>query len=119
MRVILADAHPLFRQGLRDLLEGGSFVEVVGEADNGPDTVTLTEKLVPDAVVIDINMPGYSGLEATKQIKNLFPDIKVIILSNSTDRVYADQALKYGACGYVLKDNVYDELITALGSVKE
>ena len=119
MRVFLADAHSLFRQSLRALLEETNNIEVVGEANNGPDAVTLTKKIHPDVVVMDITIPGYSGLEAVRKIKRCSPEVKVIILSKHLDNVYVNQALKYGALGFVHKDAVYDELIVALDAVEK
>ena len=119
MRVLLVDDHPLFRQGLRALLEAKDFIEVVGEANDGAEAVNLTERMAPDVVIMDISMPGYCGLDATKQIKEHYPKTKVIILSGHADNIYVDQALKAGASGYVHKDAVYDELAIALDAVSK
>ncbi len=119
MRILLADDHPLFRQGLRALLEAKDDIEVVGEANDGAEAVALTEKMLPDVVIMDISMPGYCGLDATKQIKEQCPKTKVIILSGHADNIYVDQALKAGASGYVHKDAVYDELAIALDAIKK
>jgi DNA-binding NarL/FixJ family response regulator len=113
VRVLLVDDHPLFRQGLRALLEANSAVEVVGEASDGSEAVALTKRS-PDVVIMDISMPGYCGLEATRQIKEYFPEVKVLILSMHADSIYVDQALKSGASGYVHKDAAFDELLLAL-----
>jgi DNA-binding NarL/FixJ family response regulator len=119
MKVLLVDDHPLFRKGLCALLENDSAVEVVGEASDGAEAVVLAAKYRPDVVVMDITMPGYCGLEATKQIREAYPEIKVIILSRHDDNVYVDQALKSGASAYVHKDAAYDELMIALDAVKK
>jgi two-component system, NarL family, response regulator NreC len=119
MRILLVDDHPLFRQGLRALLEEKDTIEVVGEANDGAEAVDLTIKLAPDVVIMDISMPGYCGLDATKQIKEHYPNTKVIILSGHSDNIYVNQALKAGASGYVHKDAVYDELAIALDAVKK
>ncbi len=119
MRVLLADDHPLFRQGLRALLEAKDFIEVVGEANDGAEAVNLTDRMAPDVVIMDISMPGYCGLDATKQIKERYPKTKVVILSGHADNIYVDQALKAGASGYVHKDAVYDELAIALDAVSK
>ena len=119
MRVLLADDHPLFRQGLRALLEAKDFIDVVGEANDGAEAVNLTERMAPDVVIMDISMPGYCGLDATKQIKERYPKTKVVILSGHADNIYVDQALKAGASGYVHKDAVYDELAIALDAVSK
>lgn len=119
MRVLLVDDHPLFCQGLKTLLESKDGVQVVGEAKDGAEALTLTQKMLPDVVIMDISMPGYCGLDATKQIKEHFPHTKVIILSGHADNIYVDQALKAGALGYVHKDAVYDELAIALDAVQK
>jgi DNA-binding NarL/FixJ family response regulator len=117
VRVLLVDDHPLFRQGLRALLEANSAVEVVGEAGDGAEAVALTGERSPDVVIMDISMPGHDGLDATRQIKEYFAEVKVIILSMHADHIYVDQALKSGALGYVHKDAVYDELFFAIDAV--
>ena len=119
MRVLLVDDHPLFRQGLQALLETNDTVEVVGEAGDGFEAVVLARKMTPDVVIMDINMPGHDGLEATRQIKECFPEVKVIILSRYAEQIYVNQALKSGALGYVHKDAVYDELLFAINTVKK
>lgn len=117
MRIILADDHAIFRQGLRSLLENGGSIKVIAEADDGVKAVALAEEMFPDIIIMDISMPGMNGLEATERIKKSFPEIKVIILSMHTDDIYIHQALKSGASGYVLKDAAYDELRFALEAV--
>jgi len=119
MRILLADNHPLFRQGLKALLENEEGIEVVGEANDGSEAVTMAGELNPDVIIMDISMPGYSGLEATRQIKEYYSDTKVLILSVHADNTYVNQALKAGASGYVHKDAVYDELSLALDAVKK
>lgn len=119
MRVLLADDHPLFRQGLKALLEKKDTIEVVGEANDGAEAVALTKKMAPDVVVMDISMPGYCGLDATKEIKEHYPNTKVIILSGHADNIYVNQALKAGASGYIHKDAAYDELAIALDAVSK
>jgi len=119
MRVLLVDDHPLFCQGLKTLLQSKEGVQVVGEAKDGAEALTLTQKMLPDVVIMDISMPGYCGLDATKQIKEHFPHTKVIILSGHADNIYVDQALKAGALGYVHKDAVFDELAIALDAVQK
>lgn len=119
MKVLLVDDHPLFRQGLRALLEANDSIKVVGEACDGSEAVELTKTMTPDVVIMDISMPGYCGLEATRQIKEYFPGTKVLILSRHADSIYVDQALKSGASGYVHKDAAFDELLIALDAIKK
>jgi two-component system, NarL family, response regulator NreC len=119
LRILIVDDHPLFRQGLRDLLETHVSVEIIGEASDGSAAVDLTLKLVPDLVFMDIALPGgYGGLEATRRIKEALPQVKVIMLSRHTENIYVEQSIKSGALGYVHKDAVYDELLIAMEAAK-
>jgi len=117
MKVLLVDDHPLFRQGLRNLLESIDSILVVGEAGDGAEALSMAEKLSPDLVIMDISMPGQCGLEATRQLKEYYPQIKVIILSGHADNIFVDQALKAGAEGYVYKDAAFDEMSIAIDAV--
>jgi len=119
MKILIVDDHPLFRQGLKALLEKNHKIEIVGEANDGAEAVTLAMEMKPDIVIMDISMPGYSGLDATQQIKGALPDTKILILSVHADNAFVDQALKAGASGYVHKDAVYDELIIALDAINK
>lgn len=102
MRVLLADDHPLFRDGLATLLRARG-MEVVGEASNGLDAVEKARALKPDLVLMDVNMPQMSGLEATRIIKTERPDTKIVILTVSDDDENLFEAIKSGAQGYLLK----------------
>ena len=120
LRVLIVDDHPLFRQGLRDLLEASDAVEIIGEAGDGSAAVELALKLVPDLVFMDIALPGgYGGLEATRRIKEALPEVKVIMLSRHAENIYVEQSIKTGALGYVHKDAVYDELLIAMEAAKK
>ncbi len=119
LRILIVDDHPLFRQGLRDLLETHASVEIIGEAGDGSTAVDLTLKLLPDLIFMDIALPGgYGGLEATRRIKVALPQVKVIMLSRHTENIYVEQSIKSGALGYVHKDAVYDELLIAMEAAK-
>ena len=119
LRILIVDDHPLFRQGLRDLLETHVSVEIIGEAGDGSAAVDLTLKLLPDLVFMDIALPGgYGGLEATRRIKEALPQVKVIMLSRHTENIYVEQSIKSGALGYIHKDAVYDELLIAMEAAK-
>ncbi len=119
MRVILADDHSLFRQGLRALLEAkDSTVEVVGEAADGLEVTDLVAETLPDVIVMDILMPKLNGLETTRLLQERFPGVKVIILSSYGEKAYVKKALKNGAWGFVLKDAVFEELVVALHAAK-
>ena len=94
-------------------------MEVVGQAKDGPTAVALARELKPDVVIMDISMPGLSGIEATRQIRQENPDIKVIGLSMHAAKRYVQEMCKAGACGYLLKDCDFDELIGAIHTVAE
>ncbi len=120
LRILIVDDHPLFRQGLRDLLGASDSVEIIGEASDGSAAVELALKLVPDLVFMDIALPGgYGGLEATRRIKEALPEVKVIMLSRHAENIYVEQSIKIGALGYVHKDAVYDELLIAMEAAKK
>ena len=120
LRILIVDNHPLFRRGLRDLLEENGYVDIVGEASDGSEAVDLALQMVPDLVFMDIALSGgYGGLEATRRIKESLPEIKVIMLSRHAENIYVEQAIKSGALGYVHKDAVYDELLIAIEAAKK
>ena len=117
LRVLLADDHTLVRAGLRKLLESIADLEVVGEASDGLALLALTATLKPNLVLMDISMPGLSGLEATARLRKEWPDTKVIILSMHQSEEYVRQALRQGASGYLLKDCAPNELEMAIKAV--
>ena len=116
-RILLADDHVIFRQGLRAQLESVEGMEVVGEAGDGRQAVKLTEKIKPDFVVFDISMPQLNGIEATRQIMKAVPETRVIILSMHTDHHYIAEALKAGAIGYIAKERSFNRLVAAIRTV--
>lgn len=103
IRILVADDHTLFRKGLRSLLEHQEGIEVVGEASTGPEAVTLAEELVPDVVLMDIKMPGLSGIEATKQILDENSHTGIILVTMYDDAESVFSGMRAGARGYVLK----------------
>ncbi len=117
IRVILADDHTLVRAGIRALLEKLPGVEVVGEAGDGREVLSLVAKHRPDVVLMDIAMPGLNGLEAAERLAKEFPDVRVIILSMHPNEEYVWRALKAGAAGYLLKKAATAELASALQRV--
>jgi DNA-binding NarL/FixJ family response regulator len=113
-RVLLVDDHDLFRTGLRNLLEEQGDVQIVGECDNGTDALRGVRELAPDVVVMDLNMPGISGVEATRQISMVAPLTRVLVLTISDQDSDVMDAIIAGACGYLLKDASIAELVQGI-----
>jgi DNA-binding NarL/FixJ family response regulator len=114
VRILLADDHRMFRDGLRPLLDRQRSLQVVGEAADGRELLALVESLRPDLVVVDISMPGLNGIEAARRIRELDPAIRVAMLSMHADRRFVLESLKAGASAYLLKDDGFDELVRAI-----
>jgi len=119
IKVLLAEDHTIVRQGLCALLEGEAGLEVIGEAEDGREAIQKVERLHPDVVVMDISMPALNGLEATRQIKERFPEVKVLILTMHANEEYVFQILRAGASGYVVKQAAVTELISAIQAVSQ
>jgi two-component system response regulator DegU len=117
IRLVLADDHQLFREGVKRILNMENDLEVVGECGDGIQVIELCNTLNPDIVLMDINMPIENGVVATGKLKEIFPDIKVIILSIHDDESYVFETLRKGASGYLLKDMEAESLINAIRSV--
>ncbi len=117
IRVLLAEDHNIIRQGIRSLLEREIGIQVIGEAVDGRETVILTKQLKPDVVLMDVSMPNLNGIEATRQICQENPDVKVIALSVHSDDPFVSGMLTSGASGYLLKDCLLDELVKAIKTV--
>jgi len=119
IRIFLADDHLILREGIRLLLEKVPDIEMVGEADDGEEAVTGVEQLMPDVVLMDITMPRLNGLEATRQIKQKHPQIKVLILTMHETDQYLSEMLEAGASGYIVKATNSIELISAIRAVNQ
>ncbi|MCC6630004.1 MAG: response regulator transcription factor [Chloroflexi bacterium] len=118
IRVLIADDHPVFRFGLRALLSAMSDTEMVGEATSGDEAVTLASTTHPDVILMDITMPGMSGIEATRRIREMTPDARVLIVSMlDDDTVFA--AMRAGARGYVVKGTEPAEVLRAIRAVAD
>jgi DNA-binding NarL/FixJ family response regulator/signal transduction histidine kinase len=115
-RILLADDHPLFQKGLQAMLTGHS-VQVVGLARDGSEALELAHQLKPDMLLIDIHMPRLNGLEAARRVRDELPEIKVVILTSSTEESNLFEALRAGAAGYLLKGTSTDEFLTLLGEI--
>jgi DNA-binding NarL/FixJ family response regulator len=113
-KLLLADDHVVMRQGLKTILAEETDLEVVGEADNGREALRLVSEMRPDLVLMDISMPGLNGIEATRQIRQNYPEIKVVILSMYASEEYVWQVLRAGASGYVLKQSDLTVVLTAI-----
>ena len=117
IRILIADDHPLFRTGLRSLLDSVPDTEVVAEAETGNEAVTLARTLTPDVVVMDLNMPDLNGIEATRQIVQGTQDVHVLVMTMHEDDESVFAALRAGARGYLLKGAVQDETLRAIRAV--
>ena len=113
VRVVLVDDHDLFRTGLKNLLEEQG-VQVIGEAANGQQALRLVGELAPEVVIMDLNMPGISGVDTTRQLASIAPLTRVVVLTISADDDDVMNAVMAGACGYLLKDSSIQELIAGI-----
>src|SRR6266567_1671208 len=114
IRILLADDHTILRAGLKMMLNAQPDMEVVGKAQDGRQAIQESQRLQPDVVLMDITMPDINGIEATRQIKKLSPDMKVLILTMHEHDEYVFQALRAGAAGYMLKEAADTDLFSAL-----
>lgn len=117
-RVILADDHVMFRQGIKRLLGDMKGIEVIAEAGDGLELLSLLRKARPQMVILDISMPRLRGLEAAKEIKTSFPQVKILILSMHRNTEYFYNAISSGAEGYLLKEDADRELFTAIEKIR-
>ncbi|GAA4407428.1 response regulator transcription factor [Fodinibacter luteus] len=117
IRVLLADDHPLFRDGLRAMLDGRAAFDVVAVAGNGTDAVRLAKEHLPDVAVLDLRMPNGDGVAATTGIHHACPETRILVLSSFDDEHYVAQALAAGANGYILKAAAPDEIADAISAV--
>lgn len=118
-RIILADDHVMFRQGIKNILEKGNGFEVVGEAGDGLKLLDLLNKITPDMIILDISMPNLRGIEATREIKMILPEVMVLILSMHKDKEFVYSAIAAGAEGYLLKEDADTELFAAIEKIRQ
>lgn len=114
VRVLIADDHPVFRYGLRALLSAEPTTEVVGEATTGEETIELATRLLPDVILMDLNMPGINGIEATQRILAVLPTVAVLVLTMFEDDDSVFAAMRAGARGYLLKGTEGEEMVRAI-----
>lgn len=119
MKIIIVDDHGIVREGLKSLLQNQLDMEVVGEGEDGQIAVDLAEQLSPDMIIMDMSMPNLNGIEATRLILQNNPNIKVVILSMHSDRHIVKETLEAGASAYVVKSNIFEEMLRALETVTE
>jgi DNA-binding NarL/FixJ family response regulator len=117
LRVLIADDHPFFRDGMRMFLETTPDIVVVGEAATGEEAVAQAEQLQPDVILMDIKMPGMSGIEATRRILEATPRVRVLVVTMFADDATVFTAMRAGARGYVLKDAQKDDVLRAIRAV--
>ncbi len=116
-RIVLADDHILVRQGIKKIISTDSNMEVVAEAGDGLELMELLQKITPDLIILDITMPRLNGLAAAAKIKQIYPDIKILILSMHRSKEYLHQALAVGVDGYLLKQDADEALFAAIETV--
>lgn len=118
IKVMIVDDHPLVREGLKKVVSKGSMdIEVVFEASNAAEMQEMLSKELPDIVILDIAMPGRSGMDVLKDIKNLYPQLPVLMLSMHPEDRFAVRAMKAGAAGYMTKTSISDELVKAIRTI--
>ena len=117
LRLLIADDHPVFRYGIRALLNAAPGLEVVGEATSGDDAIAKADALQPDVILMDIQMPGVNGVEATRRILHTSPHVRILIVTMFEDSASVFSAMRAGARGYVLKDAEQDDLLRAIQAV--
>jgi DNA-binding NarL/FixJ family response regulator len=117
IRILLADDHAMVRQGFRMILSSQPDMQIIGEAGNGREAVEMSEKLLPDVIVMDVAMPELNGIEATRKIMAALPRSRILALSMHKDSVYVREILRAGARGYLLKDSIDSDLLAAVRSV--
>ena len=118
IRVMIVDDHALFRRGLQMVLEAEDGIEVVGEAGDGQEAIQRAEEAMPDVVLMDVRMPKRSGIEATSALKELLPNVKILMLTISDEEVDLYEAIKAGASGYLLKEISIEEVANAVRAVE-
>lgn len=118
-KIILADDHVMFRQGVKKIIDESKEVVVIGEAADGAELLEILSERTPDMVVADISMPNIDGVEATRKIKHHYPQVKILILSMHKEKEYLYQALSAGADGYLLKEDTASDIFSATETIRK
>ncbi len=119
IRIIISDDHPIFRSGLRKIIETDKEIEIIGEADNGESALNKILELTPDIAILDIDMPKLTGMQVLKELKKRKIDVKTIFLTVYSDESIFDEVMNIGILGYVLKDSAISDIIDCIKSVAE
>lgn len=117
--VLIVDDHPIFRNGLKTILESAKEISVIGEAEDGESALEFIKNREPDVIILDVEMPGMNGIEVAKKIKANFEDIKIILLTMYKEEDLFNEALDIGVMAYILKENAISEVINAIHSVNK
>ncbi|MHB9141409.1 MAG: response regulator [Paludibacter sp.] len=117
IRILIADDHQLFREGIVNLLSASPQIEIVAQAENGQEAIEKAKKLKPDIVIMDLSIPVMNGVDATRILHKELPEIRVLALSMHADKHYIKEALEAGVSGYLFKNCTYDQLIEAINTV--
>jgi len=117
IKVVLADDHPIVRDGIRNLINTSVGIEVIGEADNGQDAYRLVIDKMPNVLLLDMELPGIHGVDLTKKLKDEGIDVKILALSSYSDKEYISEMLSLGASGYLIKDEVPKNIVDAIRGV--
>jgi DNA-binding NarL/FixJ family response regulator len=118
-RIILADDHPMFREGVKRIIDDVPQLKVVGEVGDGQELLHILPGSVPDMVILDLTMPGLHGTEVTKEIKKLYPHVKILILTMHKSKEHLSRVITAGADGYLLKENAFGDLIIAIEKIRQ
>ncbi|MCX7625671.1 MAG: response regulator transcription factor [Candidatus Sumerlaeaceae bacterium] len=119
LKIVIVDDHPVIRRGVRDILAENPLFEVVGEAASGLEALQRVRETRPDLVLLDVTLPDRTGIEVLKDIRDWFPQIKVLVLSIHSEEQYAVRALRAGAVGYITKESAPEDLLQAIEAVLE
>ena len=117
VKVLIVDDHEIMREGMSALLRKYSQFEVVGQATDGRQALEMASQLKPDVIIMDVGMPNLNGIDATKKLLSLYPDLKIMALSAHSDGAIVAKMIKAGASGYMLKESAFDELIEGLNTL--